>query len=145
MASVQVVIAALRLNQKATLEDVDDDFPLHRVPGQASAWLEREEDMSDGRTIEDRDLTVAILGRMVLSSQIPQQPSQIKGVGLTSKAIYGSPPQPFLWIIIADGHALTPPQARMAIAAPAIVDACARVQASDGHRRSAMRGRELPR
>jgi len=68
----QVVISAFRLNQKPTLEDVDGHLPSRRVPSQASAWLEREEDMADGRAMEERDLTVAVLRRMTFSAQLGQ-------------------------------------------------------------------------
>lgn len=72
MARSQVVLPALGLHEKATLQDMNGHFPTRRVPSQAPAWLEREEDIPDGRAMEDRDLTMAVLRRMVFSPQLGQ-------------------------------------------------------------------------
>ena len=72
MPGSKVVISSFRLDQKAALEDMDRHVPSCRMAVQSPTRLESKEDMPDGRMMEDGDLTVAILRRMVLSPQSGQ-------------------------------------------------------------------------
>ena len=71
----------------------------------STAWLESEEYMCDRRTMEDRYLTVAVLRRMILCSQLSQLRMQIKRVALPGETLHGGRTQPILLgSVIGDVH-----------------------------------------
>ena len=96
----KVVISSFRLDQKAPLEDLDRHVSSCRMPVQSTTGLEGKKDVRDGRTVEDGDLPVSVLRRMVLSPQTGQPLGQVEGVSGSGKAIDRSPPKPLAPLVV---------------------------------------------
>lgn len=100
MPGSQLVISPFGLDQKAPLEDMDRHVAARRMAVQFPTGLERKEDVSDRRLMEDGDLAVAVLGRMVLGPQPSQPLGQVEGVSGSGKAAGRSRSKPLACLVV---------------------------------------------
>ena len=100
MPGSKIVISSFRLDQKAPLEDMDRNVPSCRMAVQSPTGLESKEDVPDGRMVEDGDLPVAVLRRMVLRPQSGQPLGQVEGVSGSGKTIDRSRSKPLARLVV---------------------------------------------